>query len=574
MKSAHHLSVLFLVLFFVFYLIYWVMGNTVLLFDPFFQNDDARTLLFPFHLYGSDGGLANSVLAREMLNQNLPALRFLYFVFVKLTNIFWASKIVQAICFLIVFASGLILARSRRFGLAGGILLVFLFLHNSNVVNRIAGGLPRSFGFPILSLWAASVLANKKWMRWVSCFIASLFYQPVMLILLAAEGIFCMRKIISNRFRLTFLWRSVGAYVLLSMVCLSQAFVAFLFVEGTGHLYSLEQAGKNQALSREGFLSDLEGIPFANPAELFAKHFLSPFRNLPNSSFEKGEQRVQKFMFLSSVEMSDGAAFLFVVFLMMLFLSRKTPQPGGLTELILASMAIYILSRFFAFYLYFPERYYYFGMTAAGTLLAISAMGQLLPQLKKDCRFTCRNLLAVFFMSVLLATSGGGVFPDNGVTIEGYSRRNLFDFIRTLPGNVHILAHPMEGDDILYWAGRDTMGGYETLHLLHVELWERRKKEIEQVFDAVYSVNPRDFMAYCKKSEITHVLVNKAYYQYDFKTRALYLEPFRSYARELLKAVKREDLLLTRIPPQAVIYEENFYQLVDLSLWEPIGSER
>src|SRR5690606_30339857 len=37
------------------YVASWVTANQGMLFDPDLQNDDARTILFPFHHYGSQG---------------------------------------------------------------------------------------------------------------------------------------------------------------------------------------------------------------------------------------------------------------------------------------------------------------------------------------------------------------------------------------------------------------------------------------------------------------------------------------------------------------------------------------
>ncbi len=571
-RGWRDLSLSVLLLFFIFYLAYWFVGNSALLFDPLFQNDDARTLLFPFHLYSADQGLARSVLAQEMLHQNLPAIRLLYFIFIKLTDIFWASKIIQGICFLIVFVSGVILARSRRFGPAGGVLLVFLFLHNSQVVNRIAGGMPRSFGFPLFSLWVAGILANHKIARAISCGASALFYPPVMLLILGAEGIRCF----TGGFNLTspFFWKKVRFYFWLVGGSFFIFFVSMSLVKSEGHTFTLSEARGNPAFGHEGFLTHTEGIPFASPAELFANNFLSPFRNLPNANSDRGEQREKAFMLFSLLEFSEGASLLFIVLFLLLVFSRQTPRPPGLVELIISSMVIYVLSRFFAFRLYVPERYYFYGMTAAGSLLAISVLGLLKPQVKKISRSLYRNVAVIIFMSVLLATSGGGALSNNGVTIEGYSHADLFHFIRSLPPDAHILAHPMEGDDILYWAGRDSMGGYETLHLFNVELWERRKREIEEIIQALYSVNSSDLIATCRKYGITHVLVNKEYYRDDFKERALYLEPFKSFARELLAPINREDLVLTRIPSPAVIYEETFYQIVDVSRLELLWNQR
>src|SRR5690606_26367411 len=125
------------------------------------------TVLFPFHAYGSAGTLGDDPIAEEMLSAVPWGVRLLYFVFVPLFDVYVAAKLVQLVAFGILVWAAVVLARARRAGLAAAALLLFFFFHTTFAVDRIAGGLPRAFGFPCFALWLAGVLAQNSRVRFV-----------------------------------------------------------------------------------------------------------------------------------------------------------------------------------------------------------------------------------------------------------------------------------------------------------------------------------------------------------------------------------------------------------------------
>jgi hypothetical protein len=60
------------------------------------------------------------------------------------------------------------------------------------------------------------------------------------------------------------------------------------------------------------------------------------------------------------------------------------------------------------------------------------------------------------------------------------------------------------------------------------------------------------------------LLVNRARYRHDFVRQSLSFEPLSNFARHLLSDRKFEDLVLRKLPEQAVIYEFHRFSLVDV----------
>ncbi|HET9960673.1 MAG TPA: hypothetical protein VFQ61_39650, partial [Polyangiaceae bacterium] len=138
----------------------WLTSYSPALFDPNLQTDDARTALFPFHRYAKGHPLLHDPIANEMIQYQPHAFRLIYFIAVPLVGLLWASKVAQFVCLGIMLAGAVVLARSRRAGLGTAALFIFLFLRDGFVMDRVGGGLPRSFGFPAMALWLAGALAH------------------------------------------------------------------------------------------------------------------------------------------------------------------------------------------------------------------------------------------------------------------------------------------------------------------------------------------------------------------------------------------------------------------------------
>src|SRR5690606_8288015 len=147
------------------YLAVWLQGNWTYLTDVRWHNDDVRTAIFPFHRYGPESALENDPVALEMLTYSPLAVRGLFWLTVPSFGLFAAARVGQGLCIAIIVFGGGLLAGCRRTGIAVGALFLFLFLRDGYVLERIASGLPRSYGFPAIALWLAGALANKLWIR-------------------------------------------------------------------------------------------------------------------------------------------------------------------------------------------------------------------------------------------------------------------------------------------------------------------------------------------------------------------------------------------------------------------------
>lgn len=536
---------------FVAYVSVWLGFNQPMLLDPDLQSDDARTILIPFHRYASDPALADDPIANEMLDLVPLGVHALYRVLVPFTDVFVAPKIVQGLAFAIVFVAGGVLWRSRRAGLGAGVLLIFFLLHDWFAVERISGGLPRAFGFPCFALWLAGILAHNRWARFGAPLISALSYPTVMLLILAAEGLYAVRGLGSSSLRVV--WRRLRRYAALCTVCLVAVLPAALGSGAGGPVHTLEQAQLEPAFGKSGRLWIL---PFAEPSKVFLETYIDQL--LP-----RGESPIALVRDAYG-ENAEVWATTLIAGLLLCGLMRLGPSPTVALAFTAGAVILYLLSRVLAFSLYSPERYYSFGMRMAAMALLISVPARLFPALRRRPRAIATNGVALLVLLLVWTTTGHGQKAPSGMFVNANDDRPLYDFVRSLPKHARFASHPMDGDGIPYFGARATMGTFETLQPWFVDSWQRQKERCHATLRAMYATEKSEVLAYAKQHGVTHFLVNQQRYRSNFVAKSASFQPFTTYARTLVSGHRREDFVMGNVPKSAIVFQTGKWQIVDV----------
>lgn len=535
----------------------WYHGNVPALLDPKLTADDARTAIFPFHRYEKGAPLANDPIATEMLEYQPYCYRLIFRIFVPLVGVLYTTKIVQALLFALIAAGGLVLARSKRAGLGAGLLLVFFFFRDQYVQNRIVGGLPRGFGFPLAALWIAGAMAERPNPRRAAALIAALTYPTALAMVLAAEGLYVVRRLGFPGWRTA--WRRLRHYAYLVAACGALlAPAVFLGMSSGGPIHTLEQARREPAFSGR-----LHVLPFGDPGKEFGTVVTEVLGH-----YREGESPIPAVKAeLDGYEHEIGVALL-ATFLLLPLLGWSM-SPGAVARFFVADLILYALSRFFAFRLYSPERFYSVGMRAVILALAASAMGLVAPGLATHWRRIARNLTSAFVLAFVWIGIGDGVRdPAMGANIDYRREAPLWDFIRKLPLDARIASHIEDGDTIPLFAARATNGTAETLQPWLTLSWKRQKARAEDTLRAMYATNPEVVIAFARKYHVTHLLVNRSRYHDDFRSHAKSFEPFTAFTSVLLGGRSLSDLVLASVPPAAIVFRFRQWQLVDVAKLE------
>lgn len=523
--------------------------------DPAVQTDDARTALFAFHRYAADHPLADDPIANEMIVYQPPAFRLIYRLTVPFMGLLAAAKVAQGLCFAIILAGVIVLWRSRRAGAATAALFLFLVLRDGFVMDRVGGGLPRSFGFPAMALWFAGALAHSKTTRRVACGLAALTYPSALAMVLGAEGFYALRRLGRPGWHTTLRrLKHYGIVVGVSAVLFAPT-VIFGSSDG-GPVHTLEQAEQEPAFGKSGRLYLL---PLGDPGVNFGKQLARSFRPNGEGPLPALQDKL--------VERTDELTTVFFALLFLLPLLGIAPMPGAVVAFVGASLSIYAASVVFAFRLYSPERYYSYGMHMTAIGFAAGTLGLLLPRLRYDLRQPIRNALTAVTIFALFVWLGiGAPRRAMAMTINYNGSAPLWRFIHSLPLDARIASFITDGDDIPLFAQRANNGGYETMQPWLTGSWARQLERAQDTLRAFYTESPDELFRYTEKYKVTHLLVNRVRYRSDFVKRARTFQPLSRFSDHLLQGRDVNKMVLTNIPSEAVVFRRGRMWLVDVQL--------
>jgi hypothetical protein len=543
----------------------WVHAHRGYLFDPQLQNDDARTSLFQFHRYGPERALADDPIAGEMMVIATPGHWLLYRALVPLVGLHAASKIVQGLCLGVLVAAAVVLARARRGGLACAIVLVFLALHTPFVVNRIAGGHGRGFAFPLMALWTAGVIARSHRSRFTAASIAALFYPPVLLLLLGAEGIVALWGLPGlPRVRLS---RRLARYAFLVAVCTACVVPQVVRNAQYGRVHTLAEARQDPVFVH----SPRAVLPLAPPVTEGGRFLLHPFRAHGLAPVAAIGGAYDALGIAGPMVIIAGLMALTVA------VARRPRAATAAVALLLAAIAAYAAARIVAFRLYSPVRYLWYGSVAAALALAVTTLAALWPAYRDRAALAVRRNLAAFagiYVVWMLtgdgmvrgkAPTGDEVVGHNGMSIDERDHAELYRFIRTLPANARIALHPADGAGISYWTARATTEHVETLQPWLVEPWQRLKHRTSDTLRALYATDPASLLRYCDRYEISHLLVRTPRYSEKYRSNAELFPPFDDVTGRALEGVERDELIIPRVTRQATVYYRQPWIVLDVA---------
>jgi len=544
----------------------WAACHWGLLFETALQNDDARTALFPFHQYADNPFFADDPIAREMMAYVSPGIWFLYRLLVPLTGLYAASKWVQALALCIVLGAGVVLARSRRGGLASGLLLVFLILSDPYAVGRIAGGHARAFAFPCFALWVAGVVTSRQKVRFAAPVLGALFYPAVTLMILAAEGVYAVLGLLrlpwlQARRRLL----TVAAVAGVSVLC---ALPSAIGGDPTrGLIHTLAQAKADPAFYSGGRLAVL---PFGEPLDELGTAFLARFspsgkRLLPVLTRRNGGPSTIPLRHRRTIPSTTVAAIVTALAVVagVWTLQRRRARlfPDYFWAFLLGACALYFMARMLAFRLYSTERYYAYALRMASTLLLVSLCAKLRPRWRWS-RSMAQSLFVGAFMLGSWVFLGDGIVGNNGMTIDARWDADVTQFVRTLPKTCRFASHPMDGDGIPYFAARATIGTFETLQPWFVDSWQRQVVREKATLDALYAPRYQAIIEYGHQFKVDYLLVNGERYQSDWPEHMASFEPFTTYARQ--RAHDPTPPALIHVPASAVVFERKPWKIVEI----------
>jgi hypothetical protein len=213
-------------------------------------------------------------------------------------------------------------------------------------------------------------------------------------------------------------------------------------------------------------------------------------------------------------------------------------------------------------------------MTVAAILLVVTSVGLVLAkQRNTHLRGTVRNFSAGVFITVFCLFTGDGVEVNTNMDISRRPNGNLYDFIQTLPPDVRFGGHPRDLDSIPFWSGRAVLANEETAVPLLIRSWEKKKRLIEAMIDALYARRQEEVLDFAQAFGVTHLLLKSERYVSRSRRSKPLSEPFESHFRKSIGDAEPADLALSHIPEGAVLYRDKGWAVVDTKKLRDIWSK-
>jgi len=454
-------------------------------------NDDVRQQIFWMQQW-QDPQLFPGDLLADYARHYVPwGVKGLYWLASWFLDPITFSKVLPGLLFVFLgwcfFRIGVRLG-SRRVGwFAVGVFWLMPFF-----LDNLSGGLARSFAAPLLAFFCLSWLASSPWGLGLALLLQALF---IPYIFVSAAGAILLAWLLGHLG-----WgppppfpRRLVHFVVLALACgLVAAMQRQFNAAGYGPLVSAAEMLNHPEFTAQGRYAIL-------PVPSFFWEIISPWQYI--SPFEIGGLVLG----VCGCVLLLGAA---------VFGGMRVPwqnlqsRAWPFIYLLLSSLFLYFLARIFLLKLFVPDRYLIYTLN----LIYCLALALCLERALRPGSWP-RGLKAAAL--VLVAVLSG--LRLYGVGLYDYSAyRPLYAALDRTPKSAIIAGHPHLLDNVPCFAQRRALATFELAHPWSKGYWEQIRPRLEDLFTAYYAEDPQVVRNFCRKHQISFLVVDDRHFTPQF----------------------------------------------------------
>jgi len=505
-------------------------------------NDDDLAQIFYFYNVGHKSFSEVTPIARYYLDLLPLGYKYLYKTVCSLgIDPIYFSKLLTAFLFLttlfIAFALGYKLAN-----FSGGLFLFTMVFICEGFFERMAGGLPRAFGYPTAFLFCYGVFAQNIWGIVLALVGSVLFYPPLTpFMALYTSFIFFFP------YRLNFLsltqWPFFKRFLCLTLL----GIVCFLII--------LPPLFKGRYWGPMLSTKEMQQMP-----EMQAGGRYDPPDRTPSPSFFQAMDiaRYKVFRIFNrpqqggEIIFTDRYGSLFLLLCLLPYFICSSSSLTSLTALWLVLIGLYEISAWFYPKLYIPIRFVLYFMpvfVSTGIILAFK-------QISKRINISQNLVKLVLFCTISIA---GLIYAPSGTSGFDYNFRpiaSLYQTIQKLPDKAVIAGWPDPVlDAVPLFSHRPILVGYETYQLFHKRYLEIMRRRMKITLKLLFTDNRSEFDRIIHKYRIKYILFPDYIYQ-DCQHLRIFT-PFTQMAAKLCKQMNNPI-----VPSLTTIWKKSGYRLV------------
>lgn len=513
------------------------------LINKYVINGDARQHIYWMQQFRDSGLFRNDLLTEYANNYQPWGFIFLYYLLSFIINPIIIGKILSSILFAI---SSLYVFKLVKYITTNytGFLAALIFMITPTYLNRMDGGLPRAFGYPLVIIFLYYLIKKEYLKSSLTLVLQSLFY-PMIFFIGMLTYLFTFIKIENKKISLD---KSIGKRkffiyaVLISVFILCGKYI-LSYNPSIGTTVSRKQMVGDPAYYVGGRLPVLpispllRGIARTVDKGTFLSNILIKYP--------------ENILIKSGILNGNGLFFITILFLLFEIFRKKLSFHSEILFLFLSSVLMYEISNLLLLKIFLPMRYLEYSVPIISLIVYSTVIGQLITKLK-DAR-TKKGFQIIVITLVLLNYN---IREKNMGLIDMSRNKDLYEYLNSLPKDVMIAAHPYLADGIPTFARRKVFIKYELSHPYFDKYWEIIKNRTFDFFNAYYSEDLLSIYKFCEENRIDYLVVHKWHFTKEYlMSKRIYFEPFNSYVIHITK--RRRNFALKDIPEEDKLFAKD-----------------
>jgi len=554
--------------------LYWLQGDAALAnlkytLQPSRLNGDAQQQIYPFYRYLDPNAFGSDYIAEYYLASYPLGYKSLYLIgtWFDVDPAALSRSLPHLMWLCTVLALG---AAARALGgKLGAFCAMALALGSDLYLSRIQGGLPRSFGFPIVALALAGLAYARVRLCIAAVWLGALFYPVAGVLsglslaglLLLPERTGCSVSGYSWQRRLYTLGGTalVAVALLLPSAIGTSRYGKVVRPSDVTEYPEAGPGGRYSSESRAPFPGFLPSVPAPAESALFGgPQPWSPAARAWLLGNRKPEQR------WSSEHYRQTILGIFVIGLAgALGLVLREPAARRVALLGVAAGVGYTLSRFVVPYAYLPERYAAYTVPLLATLVASTGVAGFFGKaFAAGWRRWVRWAAIGGAGALVLALLAGRVSGNVGLTVNLRLDQPLYDAVAKLPPNSLVAGWPRGiMNAVAYASRRPTLLTHEVHQAFHTGYIEEMRRRMQGIIDAYFATSPEPILRLERDFGVTHLLIQRSHFG---KRPPKYFRPFGDPIKTAIDAGKGR-YLLPKLAASAAVFSRGDYVLIDLS---------
>ncbi len=494
-------------------------------FHPGWTTDDALQQWFMFHDVSGSEIFKNDFIAQLMTGYLAPLHYWLAYLFTSLFGApIVASHYLMLVQYLLI-AVFLFFAVKHVASSAAGFIAVLWLFHTREIVQRMAGGLPRSWAGVVFAAYFCFVLRKNHLAVLLVLFLGCLSHPPATVICALSYGLYLLLGVAKRE------TRGQCLKPLLILICLSPfyALVTYKIVERppeVGQMVGPDKAYDMPQLQRpDGRFPFLPLLPIDKEIRMFG------FQAFVGRLYNPGKV------------LKPAIRIFVIVGVLLLFLyglrQREKAVPVQLYTFLAAIFIVYLTSRQVVFKLYVPDRhvllpfaFFLISFFTIGVWRAFSSADTLHDTTYKHA---WRSILGVcVVLGVAFLGSGTGLYGDGNFNYSSTKKGNVFLWIReNTPENALIAGHPTFIDGVMLFGARKALATTEVYHPFYDGYLKFIEPRLVTSFQAHYAQSLKELVQILAPHHVDYfVFERKRFYPEKLKEEK-YFEPLNASIQKL-----------------------------------------